>query len=346
MRVAVLHNAVFPQDTLEDLDVLVQVEAVQESLQRLGHEHFTVACTLDLDAMSQQLRQIQSDVVFNLVEALQGEDSLIYLPPAVLDALHIPYTGASAASLFLTTHKLLAKQRLLSASLPTPAWLALDDVQAGRESGNLSYDFSAFAGKSTPGALPDQWIIKGVWEQGSRDMDDDAVFSGDLSDVRRRLHERVRRTDRPAFVEQFIAGREFSLALLTGGQGVEVLPPAEIDFSAFPADMPRIVAYRAKWQADAFEYNHTPRRFDFPREDRELLEQLQDLARRCWKLFMLRGWARVDFRVDQNGNPWILEINANPCLSPDAGLVAALQQAGIAFDEAIRRILEEVQTGI
>ncbi len=56
---------------------------------------------------------------------------------------------------------------------------------------------------------------------------------------------------------------------------------------------------------------------------------------------MLRAWARVDFRVDQNGQPWILEVNANPCLSPDAGFRAALQQAGIAFDEAIACILED-----
>jgi D-alanine-D-alanine ligase len=120
----------------------------------------------------------------------------------------------------------------------------------------------------------------------------------------------------------------------------QVLPPAEIDFSAFPPDKPRIVGYRAKWQADSFEYQNTPRRFDFPSADGPLLEQLRSLSLRCWALFGLRGYTRVDFRVDRDGRPWILEINTNPCLSPDAGFAAALQQAGIPFETAIQRILD------
>ena len=174
-------------------------------------------------------------------------------------------------------------------------------------------------------------------------MDDDAVFSGPAAEVHRRLRERVKHTGRPAFAEEYIEGREFNLAMLTGPGPVEVLPPAEIDFSAFPAEKPRIVGYRAKWQPDSFEYNNTPHRFDFPDADRPLLDRLQDLALECWNLFMLRGWGRVDFRVDQSGRPWILEVNANPCLSPDAGFAAALQRAGIEFDEAIRRIVDEAK---
>ena len=123
--------------------------------------------------------------------------------------------------------------------------------------------------------------------------------------------------------------------------GPEVLPPAEIDFSAFPPAKPRIVGHRAKWQADSFEYHHTPRRFDFPPSDHPLLEQLRHLAQQCWTLFGLRGWVRVDFRVDAAGRPWILEINANPCLTPDAGFAAALGQASIPFDDAIQRILDD-----
>jgi D-alanine-D-alanine ligase len=340
MRVAVLYNAVSQQDTIEDRDVLVQVDVVSQSLKRLGYEHFHIACTLDLDAMKEKLRQFQPDVVFNLVEALHGDDSLVYLPPAVLDSLVVPYTGSSAESLFLTTHKLLAKERLRHAGLPTPAWIVRDTDAFENERSGVSGPH--------PNCLPmgegiiTRWIIKGVWDQASRDMDDNAVFAGGLPEVLQRLHKRIKHTRRPAFAEEFIEGREFNLALLTGPGGVEVLPPAEIDFSAFPAEKPRIVGHSAKWQADSFEYNNTPRRFAFPPADRPLLDSLRDLARHCWKMFALRGWARVDFRVDQNGRPWILEINANPCLSPDAGFAAALRQAGIGFDDAIQRIIKEV----
>ena len=145
------------------------------------------------------------------------------------------------------------------------------------------------------------------------------------------------------FAEQFIEGREFNLGLLAGPDGPESLPPAEIDFSAFPPEKPRIVGYRAKWEDDSFESRHTPRRFDFPSSDAPLLHRLGELARQCWTLFRLRGWARVDFRVDAAGEPWILEINGNPCLSPDAGFAAAMQQASIPYDQGIQRILEDAR---
>ena len=352
MRVAVLYNAVSQQDTIDDLDVLVQVDVVSQSLKRLGHEHFAVACTLDLDSMKETLRKLRPDMVFNLVESLQGDDSLVYLPPAVLVSLNLPYTGASAESLFLTTHKLLAKDRLSRAGLPTPSWIVQDAITGGKEKSCIigPHPNPLPKGEGTHLSLiPKEegmltrWIIKGVWEQGSRDMDDDALFSGGAPEVHRRLRERVKHTGRPTFAEEYIEGREFNLAMLTGPGPVEVLPPAEVDFSAFPAEKPRIVGYRAKWQADSFEYNNTPHRFDFPAADRPLLNRLQDLALQCWDLFMLRGWGRVDFRVDQSGRPWILEVNANPCLSPDAGFAAALQRTGIEFDEAIGRIINEAK---
>ena len=101
------------------------------------------------------------------------------------------------------------------------------------------------------------------------------------------------------------------------------------------------VGYRAKWDEESYEYRHTPRRFDFPESDAPLLERLRQTARACWHLFGLQGWARVDFRVDAEGHPWVLEVNANPCLSPDAGFAAALDRAGIDYGAAMERILAD-----
>jgi D-alanine-D-alanine ligase len=336
MRIAVLHNAVHHDAPPEDQDTLVQVEAVREALIRLGHKPTAVSCTLDLAAMQDELRRSRPELVFNLVEALADADSLIHLPAAVMDVMGLPYTGSRSESLLLTTNKLLAKQRLRAAGLPTPDWAESNGQQWGRHSCLPEGRQECLPHHA---AIP-SWIIKGVCEQGSRDMDDGAVFSGaDLSEVRGRLAERVLRYGRPCFAEEFVEGREFNLALLAGPRGPEVLPPAEIDFSAFPIEKPRIVGHRAKWQADSFEYHHTPQCFDFEPADGPLLKQLSHLSRECWALFGLRGWGRVDFRVDAAGQPWILEINANPCLSADAGSFAAISRASISFDEAIRRIL-------
>ncbi len=341
MRVAVLHNAVPPDAPLEDQDTLVQVNVVAEALSRLGHEPAAVACTLDLAALRQELEQLQPDVVFNLVESLAGADSLVYLPLGVLDVLGLPYTGGRTEALFLTTHKLLAKERLDQAGLPTPAWIEHKSNRWGRHS-CLPMDRQECLSHQEATHSCCSWIIKGVWDQASRGMDDDAVLhDAEEAEVCRRLAERFERSSRPCFAEQFIAGREFNLSVLASPHGSQVLAPAEIDFSAFPPGKPRIVGHRAKWQADSFEFNNTPRRFDFPTADAPLLDELRRLAACCWMLFELHGWVRVDFRVDAEGRPWILEINANPCLSPDAGFAAALERESIPFDQAVRQILED-----
>jgi D-alanine-D-alanine ligase len=322
MRVAILHNAVSRDAPPEDLDTLVQVEAVAKALTQLGHEPTRAPCSLDLAAMCNALRQTRPEVVFNLVESLADCDSLAYLPPAVLDTLGIPYTGSRTEALFLTTHKILGKQQMRQAGLPTPDWI--ESNAHSRHSSHLS------------------WIIKGIWDQGSRDMEDDAVLRNvNPAEMNDRLLRRTEKTGRPCFAEQFIDGREFVVTVLAGPQGPEAQPPAETEFTNYPPGKPHIVGYRAKWREDCMEYHQTPRRFTFDPSDRPLLDRLRSLAEDCWALFHLRGWARVDFRVDPSGQPWILEVNANPCLSPDAGFAAALQFASIPFEEAIRRILKD-----
>jgi D-alanine-D-alanine ligase len=352
MRVTILHNAVPADAPPEDQDTLVEVEAVSNALARLGHEPATLACSLDLGAMREDLLRLRPDVVFNLVESLAGADSLVYLPAAVLDTLGIPYCGSATEAIFLTTHKTLAKQRIQQAGLPTPAWMEnhsivheghedheKDEECRIRDEQKKSSQKSLFL-SSCPSCS--SWIIKGVWDQGSRGMDDDSVVRDvEPAELPSRLAQRTKRSG-PCFAEQFIEGREFNLSVLGGADGPRSLPPAEIVFSDFPPEKPRIVGHRAKWDENSFECRHTTRSFDFPSSDNPLLTRLDDLARRCWILFDLRGWARVDFRVDAGGEPWILEVNANPCISPDAGFAAALARASIPYDEGVRRILEDI----
>jgi D-alanine-D-alanine ligase len=328
--IAILHNAVSADDSLEDQDVLVQVAVVAEALRLIGHDCQIVPCTLNLAAMQDDLSRLRPQAVFNLVESLSGDDGLAYLVPAVLDSMRIPYTGNSTKATFLTIDKLLAKQQMSQAGLPTPAWIS-DNQSAACPSGCLSRSFQRGA----------TWIIKGVWEQASRNLDEESiVHAADESDLKAILRSRAAALGRHCFAEEFIAGREFNIAVLDGPAGPQVLPPAEIDFSAFPQGKPRIVGYRAKWLADSFEFQNTPRRFEHPASDRALLDKLRELSEQCWAAFDLRGYARVDFRVDQSRQPWILEINTNPCLSPDAGFAAAIEQAGIPFADAVGRIVE------
>lgn len=149
----------------------------------------------------------------------------------------------------------------------------------------------------------------------------------------------ARSAGREVFAERFIPGREFNLSLIETETGSRVLPPAEIDFSGLGGDRASIVGYSAKWLPGSHEFENTPRRFDFAPEDRELLDELGRVAVGSWSAFGLAGYARVDFRVDLEGRLFVLEVNANPCLSADAGFMAACGRAGLPPAEAVRLIL-------
>ncbi|NLF67824.1 MAG: D-alanine--D-alanine ligase [Candidatus Anammoximicrobium sp.] len=332
MQVAILHNRVTPDALASDRDVLVQVEAVTAALERLGHRTVAVECDLNLLSLQQRLQALQPGVVFNLVESLDGSDSLMFLVPALLDRMHLPYTGSPTEAVWLTNHKVLAKERLCQAGLPTPVW------RSGPPPAGSGVAPDCAAGAIRPGT---RFVIKAVSEHASLGLDEHSLVTiADEADLQRQLIGFRKALQRPCFAEQFIAGREFNISLLAHADGCQILPPAEIDFSAFPADKPRLVGYRAKWEEDSFEYLNTPRRFDFPPSDAALLKQIGEIAAACWDLFAVRGYIRVDFRVDQDRRPWILEVNANPCLSPDAGFAAALERAGVRFDQAVARILD------
>ena len=158
-----------------------------------------------------------------------------------------------------------------------------------------------------------------------------------LFDMRRRQ----RRCGGEWFVEAYVEGREFNLSLLAGSAGAELLPPAEMCFVGYPPGKPRIVNYAAKWEEASFEYHATQRRFDFPTEDDGLLARLRQTALACWRLFELRGYARVDCRVGLSGAVQVLEVNINPCLSPDAGFAAAAERAGLDIRAILRRIVAD-----
>ncbi|MCB9653962.1 MAG: D-alanine--D-alanine ligase [Deltaproteobacteria bacterium] len=303
---------------------------------------------MDLAKVRDALVRARPDLVFNLVESTGGYGAMIQVIPSLLEALSIPYTGASMEALGVTSNKVVAKRRLRSAGLRTAPWISASDAVTAVEAVTTSTaramtwnDRVDLAVEASDVAVDGRWILKPVWEHASVGLDASAVVEGrGLEHVRGMLHERALRLGHRLFAERFIEGREINIALLDGPNGVSVLPPAEICFLDFSADRPRIVDYRAKWVEDSFEYIHTPRSFTFSADDESSwLAEARWMAQKAWTEFGLSGYARVDFRVDDRQQPWILEINTNPCLSPDAGFAAALARAGIDFSRAVGRIV-------
>jgi len=231
--VAIVHGRVAASASADEKDVLVQAGVASTALRSLGYRTVDVPITLNLEEAAEVLRALRPLVAFNLAETIDGRGNMIHLAPMLLDSLGIPYTGAPCEAILLTSQKLLAKKILTSAGIDTPPWApAADSVSAA------------------PSFAP-PWIVKSAWEHASVGLDDGSVATthADLADEisRRAREERIDHL----FVEQYVEGREFNLALLGGVEGGEPqsLPPAEIQFLGYPEGKPKMVGYKAKWSS-------------------------------------------------------------------------------------------------
>lgn len=259
-------------------------------------------------------------IVFNLVERIHGSDAKAAEAVARLEGMGLVLTGARAVHFADTADKVAAKEVMQRYGIPVLPSFTIDDVLASNWQGPL--------------------IVKSITEHASVGMDEKAVVP-DVKAAYARLRASIDKWGGRWFAEPYIDGREFNISLLQRGTEVEVLPIAEMQFVDYPAHLPKIIDFAAKWDETAFGYNHTLRNFAPQPGDEALWQKLQKIATDCWHAFGFCGYARVDVRVDAQGNPWVLEINADPCLEEDAGFMAAAAEAGMSFDDTVSRIVDE-----
>jgi len=311
MKILVLHSDIGDNPPPEELDTLIAADAVADALAGRGHKVGQAPFReTELEAL---LARTTPDIVFNLVEGVHGEGRLAPLAPQMLADLGMRFTGVSAKAMAVTNDKPLTKLMLREAGLATPGWAVPPDW-AGLDGG--------------------QWIVKSALEDASLGLDDGCVVPG--PQVLARAAACVAKFGGDWFAERYVEGREFNIAVLDG----RVLPMAEMRFEQWPAGKPRIVGYDAKWEEDSSGWRGTVRAFGVERDEPQLAAKLKAACEQVWKLFALSGFARVDFRVGEEGVPLILEINTNPCISPDAGFAAAAEEAGMDYGTLIEAIVK------
>lgn len=317
-KCCILYNQPLENASADELDVLDQVEFVEENLNEIGIETFRKGITVDFMKEISGLADGRADFVFNLVESIIGKGELCYFIPALLNAYSIPYTGNSVEAIFVTTSKAFTAKSLKQAGINNPGGCPPSQ-----------------SGQLIPG---NSYIIKPVWEDGSLGITGDSVFTY----MPEMIESLKKYDDTHWLIQDYIEGREFNIGIISGETGPEVLPAAEMIFHDSWDDKPKIVDFKAKWEEDSFEFQNTVRDFPGDKLDQDLEKQISDIALKCWKIFGLKGYARIDMRVDKNNIPYVIEVNANPCLSPDSGLVAATRVAGLQFSEVIRRIISDL----
>lgn len=323
---AVVHDKIADGARKDELDNLLQARAVKGSLERLGYEAVCLPfCLNELDLFTSKLRSLKPLFAFNLVEALHGNSPLCFMACTVLEGLGVRYTGNSAYAVFTTTNKVISKKMLQGFGLNTPEWVEY--------SGEGKY----LAGK--------RYILKPVCEEGSVGIyDSSLVICKSRDELLDMIRSETNASGREYFAERYIDGREFAISMMGSvKEGPRLLPVAEILFEGYEErGLPKIVNYDAKWNPDSYMYRHTTRSYPDSEKDTGMISMALKAAEKCWRLFGLKGYARIDFKMDTNGTPWIIDINTNPCLSAGSGFLDAAIKAGFDFDGVIACIIEEV----
>jgi D-alanine-D-alanine ligase len=303
-------------DYLAEVEVLDQVSAVQDALARLGFQCHLLPIRDDLEEIVKSFKACRPDVVVNLSEGFMGDSSLEMHIPSILEILGIPYTGSTPLTLGLCQDKGLAKAVLNANGVPTPKYRVMERFEH-------------------PGELSFPLFVKPIREDASIGVTRRSFVKNvaDLESQVKYVNDVYRQ---PALVEEYISGREFNASIL-GNERPTVLPVSEIIFE-FEGE-PKIVDYAAKWLKNSEEYSKTKPMCP-ARLDEELKGRIEETAIKAYKALRCRDYARVDMRLDaKTGVLYVLEVNPNPDLSPEAGFARSLKAAGLSFEEFVEMII-------
>jgi D-alanine-D-alanine ligase len=323
VKVVLLHT----RDAVEPPPVDPVLTQLSDALTGMGHTVTQVMVDRDahdIDGVAAAIRQTAPDLVFNVAESFHGKSALESNVAGFLNLLDCRYTGSSPAGLLLAGDKSLTKKVLSFHSIQTPQFATLYRG-AVDWAGDLKFPV----------------IVKPPQEDASLGITSASVVR-EIKDLFARIDELQTEYQQPVLVEQFIEGREFYVGVL-GNANVEALPILEMDFTGFPADKPKIASWEAKWGDDGdekgAEFEGT--KSIFPENlDPELAERMQQVAIDSFHALRLRDYARIDMRVTDAGEIYVIEVNPNCYLERNAEFSRAALKHGLTYEGLIGRITE------
>jgi D-alanine-D-alanine ligase len=296
-----------------------EVEAICGSLEYAGFSVSSLNLKNDAELLTDTLRERGMDVIFNLVESFHNESEPEMYVAGLYDLYKIPYTGAGPKALGNCLDKILTKRLLRSNGIRVPRHTVINSLPLKK-----------------PIGIPYPLIVKPVHEDASAGIENDSVVYN-----RKQLLARIEYIHRwfkqGALIEEFINGREFNVSVI-GNDPAITLPVSEIDFTGMPDHLHNIVSYQAKWMPDHDAYKHT-RPVCPAHISPHTSHELSRTAMICTRIMGTRDYARVDMRVRDDGTVYVLEVNPNPDISRDAGLMRASSAYGWNHAETLKRIV-------
>lgn len=288
----------------------------------IGMQHQVTLINADLDAF-EKLRALQPDLVFNMAEGLFGSSREAQIP-AILEMLGIPYTGSGPLTLASCLDKCRTKEVLCYHHIATPAFTMMD------------------CGDELPAHMDFPLLVKPSVEGSSKGITDSSLVNN-----QHELHCEIKRIranySQSSLVEEFLSGREFTVAMLGNGVNVQVFPIVEIDFATLPAGANPIYSYEAKWlwdtEQDPLQIFHCPASLP------PLLQRaIEDLCRKAFVCLDCHDWCRIDVRLDSSGHPQIIEVNPLPGVLPrpeqNSCFPKAARAAGLSYSEMILSVVD------
>lgn len=321
--VGIAYNLYVP--VARDLNERQSEETVEEMAQQayeavLAADYPAVLIPLKESFMGflRRIQEVKPQVIINMCEGFCGRPALESNVAGGYELLGIPFTGNPARTLCLCQDKFQTKAILAAHGLPTAKARLMTAADQ-------------------PVGLKFPLIVKPNAEDASTGVYPNSVVR-DAKSLRERVQKILDTYEEPALVEEYIEGREFNVAVMEA-ETVRALPVSEIDFSALPPGQPKIVSYEAKWFEDHELYLKTPPVCPAPIAE-TVRARLQESAAAAFKVLGCQDYARVDFRMNKDGDIFILEVNPNPDISLNAGYVRALTAAGLDYPTFWGRMIE------
>lgn len=320
---ALVHEHLVPPDDTAGIDVLeaewkMEYDVI-ETLREIGHEVRVLGTHDNLSAIRTAVEEFKPQIVFNLMEAFADVTTFDQNVVSYLELLRLPYTGCNPRGLILARDKALSKKLLAYHRIPVPDFTVVRPGRKAQLSKKLQFPL----------------IVKSLFFEASAGISQASVVEN-AEQLAKRVHFIHENLGTAAIVERFIDGRELYVGVI-GNERLETLPVWEMSFDKMPDNRWRIATERVKWSTQ-YQKRHGIMT-DKAELDESLAERIQRIARRAYRALDLNGYARIDFRLDDEGRPQVLEANPNPNLAYGEDFAESAEVHGLTYERLLDRIL-------
>jgi len=293
---------------------------VVTTLRKVGHEVKPLGVKSDLGVIRAAVEEWRPHIAFNLLEEFDGVAVYDQNVVSYLELLRVPYTGCNPRGLMLARDKVLSKKLFSFHRIPFPEFTVVPQGRVVKRPSRLSFPL----------------IVKSVTEEASLGISQASIVQDD-----EKLKERVSfihsSVGTAALVERYIEGRELYVGLMGNGH-LHAFPVWELIMDNLPDDARRIATERVKWSRK-YQDKYGIRSGEAKNLPERKIEEIQLLAKRVYRALGLSGYARIDLRMDGEGNVYVLEANPNPQIAHDEDFADSAERAGYSYKDLLQELL-------